>query len=142
MIESEVSGFEIALSGSLTDRWFLSAGFTDLDAKDSSGNRLKEAPETVFSVWNNYLVSDRLAVNLGIIYQDESYLKSTSAGSPILPDYTRVDVGASYGLTENTRVRLHVENLFDELYFPHSHSTHQASVGAPIHATFGVTSSF
>jgi catecholate siderophore receptor len=142
MIESEVSGFEIALTGSLTDKWFLSAGFTDLDAKDSDGNRLKEAPETVFSIWNNYLVSDRLAVNLGIIYQDESYANKTTAGSALLPDYTRVDVGASYGLTENTRVRLHVENLFDELYFPHSHKDHQVSVGAPIHATFGITSSF
>ena len=142
MIQSEVSGFEIALTGSLTDKWFLSAGFTDLDAKDSDGNRLKEAPETVFSVWNNYLVSDRLAVNLGIIYQDESYANKTTAGSALLPDYTRVDAGASYGLTENTRVRLHVENLFDELYFPHSHKDHQVSVGAPIHATFGITSSF
>jgi catecholate siderophore receptor len=142
MVESEVSGFEIGLIGSLTDKWYVSAGFTDLDAKDSSGNRLKEAPETMFSLWNNYLVSDRLALNLGIIYQDESYVNGTSAGDPVLPNYTRVDVGASYGLTENTRVRLHVENLFDELYFPHSHKNHQVSVGAPIHATFGVTSSF
>jgi catecholate siderophore receptor len=141
MVKSEVTGFEIALAGSLTDKWFLSAGYTDLDAQNSSGVRLREAPESMFSLWNNYLVSDRLALNLGIIYQDES--KSTnSASSPLLPDYTRVDVGASYGLTENTRVRLHVENLFDELYFPHSHATHQASVGAPINATFGVTSSF
>ena len=142
MVESEVSGFEIGLIGSLTDRWYVSAGFTDLDAKDSSGNRLKEAPETMFSLWNNYLVSDRLALNLGIIYQDESYVNGTSAGDPVLPDYTRVDVGASYGLTENTRLRLNIENLFDELYFPHSHKDHQVSVGAPIHATFGVTSSF
>jgi len=140
--ESEVTGVELQITGSLTDKWYLTAGYTSLDAKDKNGGRLKEAPENVFSLWNNYLVSDRLAVNLGIIYQDESYLKSTSAGSPVLPDYTRVDIGASYGLTENTRVRLHVENVFDELYFPHSHSTHQASVGAPIHATLGITSSF
>ena len=140
--ESEVTGFELQLVGSLTDKWFLSAAYTSLDAQDKSGGPLKEAPENVFSLWNNYLVSDRLAVNLGIIYQDESFIKSTGANDAKLPKYTRVDVGASYGLTENTRVRLHVENLFDELYFPHSHSTHQASVGAPIHATFGITSSF
>jgi catecholate siderophore receptor len=142
MVTSEVTGIEIALTGSLTDKWFLNAGFTDLDAKDSSGKRLKEAPETVFSIWNNYLVSDRLALNLGIIYQDESYANGTDPGDPLLPDYTRVDVGASYGLTENTRVRLNIENLFDELYFPHSHKDHQVSVGAPINATFGITSSF
>jgi catecholate siderophore receptor len=146
MIKSEVTGFEISLVGSLTDKWFLSAGYTDLDASDQNGNRLREAPESAFSIWNNYLVSDRLAVNFGIIYQDESLMKNPKSDgttyAETLPDYTRVDVGASYGLTENTRVRLHVENLFDEVYFPHSHSRDQASVGAPINATFGVTSSF
>jgi catecholate siderophore receptor len=142
MIESETNGFEVSLNGSLSDKWYLSAGYTNLDAQSSSGSRLKEAPENVFSIWNNYLVSDRLAVNLGIIYQDESYLKSTSAGSPVLPDYTRVDVGANYALTDNTTLGLNIENLTDELYFPHSHSEHQASVGAPINAMLSITSKF
>ena len=132
MIKSEVTGFEIGLAGSLTDKWFLSAGYTDLDASDQNGNRLREAPESAFSIWNNYLVSDRLAVNLGLIYQGESLMKNPKSDgttyAATLPDYVRVDVGASYGLTENTSVRLHVENLFDELYFPHSHSRNQASV--------------
>ena len=91
-------------------------------------------------LWNNYLVTDSLAVNLGIIHQGESVIKTGS--SAVLPAYTRVDAGASYGLTENTRVQVNVENLTDELYFPHSHSTHQASVGAPINATFSITSKF
>ena len=140
--ESETTGFELQLTGNLSEKWYLTAGYTNLDAKDKDGNRLKEAPENVFSIWNNYLVSDRLAVNLGIIYQDESYLNSTSAGSPVLPDYTRVDVGASYALTDNTTLGLNIENLLDELYFPHSHSTHQVSVGAPINAMLSITSKF
>ena len=138
--KSDVTGFELQLAGSLTDRWFVSAGYTSLDAADETGSRVREAPEDMFSIWNNYLVSDRLAVNLGIIYQGESQIGSST--TPVLPDYTRVDVGASYSLTDNTRVQVNVENLTDELYFPHSHSTHQASVGAPINATFGITSSF
>ena len=140
--ESETTGFELQLTGNLSEKWYLTAGYTSLDAKDKDGNRLKEAPENVFSIWNNYLVSDRLAVNLGIIYQDESYLNSTSAGSPVLPDYTRVDVGASYALTDNTTLGLNIENLLDELFFPHSHSTHQVSVGAPINAMLSITSKF
>ena len=140
--ESETTGFELQLSGSLSEKWYVSAGYTNLDAKDKDGNSLKEAPENAFSIWNNYLVSDRLAVNLGIIFQDESYLSATSAGSPILPDYTRIDVGASYTLTDSTSLGLNIENLTDELYFPHSHSTHQVSVGAPINAMLSITSSF
>ncbi len=138
--KSDVSGFELQLLGALTDKWYLSAGYTSLDAESSSGGRLREAPEDMFSVWNNYLLSDRLAVNLGVIYQGESQIKSSA--TPILPDYTRVDVGATYLLTDNTRLQVNIENITDELYFPNSHSTHQASVGAPVNATFGITSSF
>ena len=138
--KSDVSGFELQLLGALTDKWYLSASYTSLDAESSSGGRLREAPEDMFSIWNNYLLSDRLAVNLGVIYQGESQIKSSA--TPILPDYTRLDVGATYALTDNTRLQVNIENLTDELYFPNSHSTHQASVGAPVNATFGITSSF
>ena len=139
MVNSEISGFELALIGTLTDNWFLSAAYTNLDA-ETDGVRLRETPESVFSIFNNYLVNDRLALSLGILHQGESHI--TNGSTAMLPDYTRVDVGASYLLSENTRVQLNVENLTDELYFPHSHGTHQASVGAPINAMLSVTSSF
>ncbi len=157
-VNSEASGFEIQLLGAITDKWFISAGYTSMDAKtelfDDPRTAVflepsQETPETLFSVWNNYLVSDRLAVNLGIIYQDSSILdhdddKGNGYVNPkaYLPDYTRVDVGAAYALTDNTRVQVQVENLTDELYFPSGHDTHQATVGAPVNATFSITSSF
>ena len=139
--KSDTTGFELQLVGSVTEQWFVSAGYTSLDAKNTSGVRLREAPENVFSIWNNYSVSDRLALNLGLIYQDESKTKD-SAISSILPDYTRIDVGANYAISDNTVVGLNIENITDELYFPHSHSTHQNSVGAPINAMLSITSSF
>ena len=147
MKESELSGFELQLVGALTDKLFVSAGYTNLDAEDTSGARIQEAPENVFSVWTNYLVNDRLALNLGIIYQDESIIDNddeadANGNKPHLPDFYRVDVGASYALTESTRLQAKVENLLDDIYFPSSHDTHQATVGAPINATFSITSSF
>jgi catecholate siderophore receptor len=140
MTTSEISGFEFQLSGNLTSKWFISAGYTNLDAHASDGDRLKETPENVFSIWNNFTVSDRLALNLGIINQGESYIKE--GGTQKLPEYTRVDAGASYALSENTSIQLNIENLTDELYFPHAHGDHQASVGAPINAMLSITSKF
>jgi catecholate siderophore receptor len=155
MSQSEVSGFELQLVGTISDNWYVSAGYTSLEAEDSSGRRIQEAPENVFSIFNNYLVTDRLAFNLGIIYQDSSIIDNDDYGTnsgttgrsygsnpPYLPDYTRVDVGAAYALTDNTRLQIQVENLTDELYFPSAHDTHQATVGAPVNATFSITSSF
>jgi catecholate siderophore receptor len=140
MSTSEISGLEFQLSGNLTSRWFISAGYTNLDAHASDGDRLRETPENVFSIWNNFTVSDRLALNLGIINQGESHIKE--GGTQKLPEYTRVDAGASYALSENTSIQLNVENLTDELYFPHAHGDHQASVGAPINAMLSITSKF
>ena len=112
-----------------------SAGYTNLDAK-ANGGTTREAPENMFSIWNNYSVSDRLALNLGVIYQDES----TKTGVCYITRICSCRYGANYALTESTTVGLNIENLTDELYFPHAHSTHQASVGAPINAMLSITS--
>ena len=138
--EQEITGFELQLVGTITDKWFISAGYTDTDAKNSDGDILREVPESVFSIWNNYLVTDKLAINLGVINQGDSHIKDGSTQK--LPSFTRVDAGANYALTDNTTLGLNVENLTDELYFPHSHSTHQVSVGAPINAMLSITSKF
>ena len=155
--QSENTGFELQLQGSITDKWFISAGYTSLDATNEVGLDLRESPESSFSIFNNFLVTDRLAVNLGVVYYDESLINNPkyddhdddpltpdtwATYSNYLPDYTRIDLGASYLLTENTTLQLNIENLSDELYYPHTHGSHQASVGAPVNATFAVTSSF
>ena len=56
MVKSDISGFELQLIGPLTEQWFLSAGYTSLDAKANGGDPLREAPENMFSIWNNYSV--------------------------------------------------------------------------------------
>jgi catecholate siderophore receptor len=137
--ESEISGFELQLLGTITDNWFVSAGYTNIDPESV----IQEAPENVFSLWNNILITDRLSANFSFIYQDSSIIDiDDAAPRAYLPDYSRIDVGAAYALTDNTRVQVQVENLTDELYFPSSHDTHQATVGAPVNATFSITSSF
>ena len=146
MRESEVNGFELQVYGSLIDNLYTTASYTSLDAETNKNGTIvpsQEAPENLFSIWNNYLVNDRLSLNLGVIYQDSSIIDiDHSDPHPFLPEYTRVDVGGAYALTDNTRLQVRVENLFDELYFPNAHDDHQATVGAPINAMFTITSSF
>ncbi len=56
--------------------------------------------------------------------------------------YTRVDAAVFYKLSDSYRIQLNVENLFDTDYYPHSHSTHQISVGAPINAALTIRGEF
>ena len=64
-----------------------------LDAQDKMGVVFKEARRMQKpSIWNNYLVSDRLAVNLGIIYQDESFMKNPELMEQSMRNYPSTPV--------------------------------------------------
>ena len=94
----------------------------------------------MLSVWNNYNVTDRLGLGLGLTYQDESFINN--GNSAVLPSYTRIDAAAYYHVSDNLRVQVNVENFGDKLYFPNSHSTHEVTVGAPLNARLTVIGRF
>ena len=70
------------------------------------------------------------------------WVRRTSFGSAVLPDYTRIDAAVYYEFSENLRVQLNIENLLDEEYYPYAHSTHQVSVGEPFNARLTVSGKF
>ncbi len=136
----EVDGFELQLQGDVTDRWFVSAGYSYLTGETSSGADPRELPENTFSIWNNFEATDKLGFGIGATYQDEALIRDGS--SLILPSFTRFDAAAYYDLSDRLRVQLNIENLTDELYFPSSHSTHQATVGEPLNARLTISGRF
>jgi catecholate siderophore receptor len=148
----EVDGFELQLQGQITDDFFITAGYSNLSGKtDFTADGVaqetpRELPENMFSLWGNYQVTDRFGLGAGVTYQDESFATDRDIGDnsphPTLPSYTRFDAAAFYDVTETVRLQVNVENLTDTLYFPNSHSTHQATVGRPLNARFTVSSVF
>ncbi|WP_246263501.1 TonB-dependent receptor [Parasphingopyxis algicola] len=145
VIDSQIQGFELQLQGQVTDWWFVSAGYSYLDGEQfnragATGLRPRELPEHMFSIWNSFQVTSRFGLGVGMTYQDESFVNN--GNTAVLPSYTRFDAAAYYDVTDDIRVQVNVENLFDELYFPNSHSTHQVSVGAPLNARFAVIGRF
>ncbi len=158
VIDSNIQGFELQLQGQVLPGWFISAGYSYLDGAqvDEFGNeglRPRELPENMFSVWNNVAVTDRFGVGLGLTHQSDSFITNgnvtydTPSGDSVttravLPAYTRIDAAAYYNVSDQLRLQVNIENLTDTLYFPNSHSTHQATVGAPLNARFAVTARF
>lgn len=145
VIDSEIEGFELQLSGQVTDFWFVSAGYSYLDGEQvdrmgPTGLRPRELPEHMFSIWNNFAVTRQFGLGIGMTYQDESFINN--GNTAVLPSYTRFDAAAYYDISDNLRVQVNIENLFDELYFPNAHSTHQAGVGAPFNARFTISGRF
>ena len=137
----QVDGFELELNGNVNDKLSVSVGLTSMDGETSSGGEPREIPDTQASLWSNYEVNDRFGLGFGFTYQGESNISNNKPGL-VLPDYTRVDFAAYYMISDEWTMQLNVENLTDELYFPHSHSTHQASVGEPLNTRISFRRNF
>ena len=136
-----VDGLEVQLKGQLTDRLDVMVGYSSLDGETSSGGEPREIPDHTFSLYAKYQVSDKYGLAFGITRQGESKIKDNNPGL-VLPKFTRVDLGAYYRLSNGLQLQANIENLNDELYFPHSHSTHQASVGEPFNARISIRKEF
>ena len=137
----QVDGIELELKGQVTEKLSLAIGYSDLDGETANGGEPREIPEYTASLWATYEVNDRFGIGFGVTAQGESNIKNDKPGL-ILPDYTRVDFAAYYDLADDLSIQLNVENVTDELYFPHSHSTHQASVGEPLNARISLRKTF
>ena len=123
-----IDGFEITLNGDIDERNAIRFGLASVDAvRNTSGDKAKEVPELTYSLWYTHQANDIFSISLGATYQDESIINSASG--PKLPDYTRLDMAMAITPNDNDVVRINIENLGDETYYPHSHSNHQVSVG-------------
>lgn len=145
VIESEIDGFEIQLQGQVNEAWYLSAAYSYLDGEQSdrlggNGLRPRELPENMFSLWNFVELTPSIGVGIGLTYQDESYINNSNTAR--LPSYTRVDAALYYEWSNDLRIQLNLQNIGDTNYFPSSHSTHQATVGAPFNARLAITKDF
>ena len=128
VIGMEIDGFEIAVLGQINNQHTINFGLTSLEATASAGTgKPKEVPDLTFSLWHTYQANELFELGFGVIYQDEQIIKSE--GGPLLPDFTRIDMTMTFSPNESDTVRINIENLGDETYYPHSHSTHQVSVG-------------
>ncbi|WP_317622708.1 TonB-dependent siderophore receptor [Pseudohongiella sp. O18] len=145
VIDSEISGFELQLLGQVNDRWYLSAGYSNLDGEQvdrsgPTGLRPRELPEHMFSLWNTYQLTEQFGMGLGMTHQSDSYIDNGNFA--VLPGYTRVDAAAYYDVSADFRIQVNIENLTDELYYPNAHSTHQATVGSPLNTRVSLIRNF
>ena len=141
-VNLSVDGFELELKGQINEKLYAAFGYADYDGETSPGTPAKEIPESTTTGWINYDVSDSFGYGLGFTRQGESQIKDGAASGGLLPSYTRWDAAMYWTLSNDTSVQLNIENLTNTDYYPHAHSTHQASVGEDINARLSINYSF
>jgi catecholate siderophore receptor len=137
--EQRTKGFELGLTGRVTDQWQVAIGYANTSAKIISttaaapaGRRVAQVPRNQFSLWNRFDINNKLGIGAGLYHQ--SRLFTSISNAVILPSYTRLDAALFYKLTDKIDVQLNVENLTNERYFPTAHNDNNISPGAPINA--------
>ncbi|MBK1854904.1 TonB-dependent siderophore receptor [Verrucomicrobiaceae bacterium 5K15] len=115
----QVQGVELGLTGKITDKWSVFAGYTYLDGEQKSdpdpsleGGTIGNTPEHSFSIWTTYDLTDDLTIGGGIRYVGD---RDNGRGR-IAPSYTTYDAFASYQVNEDVSLQLNVTNLTDEDY--------------------------
>ncbi|MDE3272033.1 TonB-dependent siderophore receptor [Pseudoalteromonas sp. G4] len=115
-------GFEASAQGAVTDTLFVMASTMYLDAqyeRDSNyeGKTPVDAPKWSASLWSRYEITEKLALNAGLIYQGERF---ADADNTITKDaYYRLDLGATFSTQiggQDTDFRFNIENALDEDY--------------------------
>ena len=141
-------GVEVSLSGNITDRLSMVGAYTYSDGSFldnvsgtvKAGNVLPNMPKNSASLWTRYDILDQLGAAVGVLHQGRRYAATDNAVS--MPAYTRVDGALYLNVSEEIRLQLNVENLFNTRYFLYAHSNTNLTPGSPTAFRLGLNARF
>ena len=124
--QKRVQGIELGVVGAITPNWQISAGYTTMDTKITSGpavtsdgsDGLPYTPRQAFTSWTTYKMPGGLTIGGGARYVGELHRQSDAAvGTPNTVDsYWVFDAMAAYTISKNVDLQLNVYNLTDKDY--------------------------
>lgn len=120
-------GVEFSLAARLTDALRVEGNLALLQAEydkfsqrvggtivDRAGNRPFDVPETVANLWVAYKFLPKWEARAGVQYVGMRF--ADTANEAELPDYTVVNAGLDYQVTDTSTLSLRGYNVFDEVY--------------------------
>lgn len=139
--ETRVQGVELGVSGNITDKWQVFGGYTWMDSElvrgaynsINLGDPLANTPEHSASLFTTYRVLPKLSLGGGVYFVSKSWGGNQGGagggGNRVYaPEYTRVDLFASYDISDRASLQLNVQNAGDEEYIIRTNGVHHADV--------------
>jgi catecholate siderophore receptor len=119
--EQRVDGFELGLTGNVTEGWSVLASYAHLDSEFvASANPLEEGaalafvPENSLNVWTEGRLPRGFSIGAGVQYMDSVFRNATNTAA--VPSYWLGSAMAAYEVSHALTLRLNVNNLTDESY--------------------------
>jgi len=110
-------GFEIDVSGNVTDKLSMNFGIANFQAEDAKGEKYNtQASRTTSNLFAKYNVTKSLSLGGGLQYKSKFYT-GTGATKITQEGYILANAMAGYAVNKNTSLQLNVTNLFDKKYY-------------------------
>ncbi|OAJ46524.1 TonB-dependent siderophore receptor [Pseudomonas marginalis] len=148
MGKARSQGFDLQLTGQVTEAVRVIGAFAYIDAEVTKGDKAIPAGSRILGV------AKRSGSLLGVYEFQDGVLRGSDLGAAFtyvgdrsgeagtrfeLPAYHTVDLLAHYKATENVTVGLNLNNLFDEKYYERSYSNYWVNPGEPRNLTVSLT---
>jgi catecholate siderophore receptor len=121
-----VDGVELGVTGRITEKWEITAGYTYLNGKTLAsstiatvGKQLANTARNAVNLWTEYEFSEHFELGVGGNYLGKRY--ADFAEQAVLPSYVLVDAMAAWNLNQHLTLRVNVNNLFNKLAWQNSY---------------------
>ncbi|MBZ9783728.1 TonB-dependent siderophore receptor [Pseudomonas sp. REP124] len=141
-------GFDLQIAGQVSDALRVIGAFAYIDAEVTQGDSVIPTGSRILGV------AKRSGSLLGVYEFQDGRLRGSDVGAAFtyvgdrsgeaggdfeLPAYQTVDLLAHYQATDNLKVGLNLNNVFDEKYFERSYSNYWVNPGEPRNFTVSLT---
>lgn len=114
-------GYELSISGKITDEWDVDMGYTNFSLKDAEGNKDSTTiPRKQFSLSTKYKVN-KIVLGAGIKWQDKFYadvLNPSDIDQKVTQEaFYLVTAMARYDFSKKLSMQLNINNLFNKKYY-------------------------
>jgi len=148
MGKARSQGFDLQVSGQVSDAVRIIGAFAYIDAEVTKGDAVIPAGSRILGV------AKRSGSLLGVYEFQDGHLRGSDVGAAFtyvgdrsgeagsdfeLPAYHTVDLLAHYKASDHVTVGLNLNNLFDEKYFERSYSNYWVNPGEPRNFTVSLT---
>lgn len=148
MGKARSQGFDLQLTGQVTEAVRVIGAFAYIDAEVTKGDKAIPAGSRILGV------AKRSGSLLGVYEFQDGVLRGSDLGAAFtyvgdrsgeagtrfeLPAYHTVDLLAHYKAAQNVTVGLNLNNLFDEKYYERSYSNYWINPGEPRNLTVSLT---
>ncbi len=123
-----VDGLELGVTGYLTSKWEITAGYTYLNGKTVGpsyspdlGFQLQNTAKNAVNIWTEYEFSDHFELGVGGNYLGKRYADLQQQA--VLPSYVLVNAMAAYTVDRRLTFRVNVNNVFNKLAWQNSYYT-------------------